>query len=109
MGMQDMTMTFFTSQTTPLYSSAWVPTTYGQYAGTQIFLIVLAVIFRGLIALRWNFSRLVRKNQQDQRGVVDSEQGEKDAHPRGRRWRRLGDGGFGGRWIGGDRCGVGVG
>ncbi|KAI1480037.1 hypothetical protein K445DRAFT_74867 [Daldinia sp. EC12] len=47
-----MAMVFFQSVTTPLYSSAWTPQGQGSYAGTCIFLIVLAVIHRILIALR---------------------------------------------------------
>ncbi|MCJ1452961.1 hypothetical protein MMC28_003306 [Mycoblastus sanguinarius] len=50
--MPSMISTFFTSTTTSLFSSAWTPTSTGQYAGTCIFLIVLATIFRGLFALR---------------------------------------------------------
>ena len=45
-------MTFFTSTVTSLYSAAWTPSSTGQYAGTCIFLILLATIFRGLFALR---------------------------------------------------------
>lgn len=52
MSMADMEMTFFTSFKTPLFASDWTPTTKGHYAGTCIFLIVLAVILRVLIALR---------------------------------------------------------
>jgi len=52
MDMSMMRMTFFTSITTPLYSAMWNPTTTGQYAGTCIFLIILATIFRGLQALK---------------------------------------------------------
>lgn len=58
MGMDQMKMVFFTAHTTPLYSSVWTPRTIGQYAGTCIFLIVLSVIFRGLIAIRCNFQVL---------------------------------------------------
>lgn len=47
-----MQMTFFTSTATSLYSIAWTPSSTGQYAGTCIFLILLATIFRGLFALR---------------------------------------------------------
>ena len=54
MKMGDMTMTFFTSSTTSLYSTSWTPTSTGQYAGTCIFLIVLAAIFRALLAARLN-------------------------------------------------------
>lgn len=43
-------MVFVTSTSTPLYSMSWKPTNTGAYAGTCIFLILLAVIFRGLFA-----------------------------------------------------------
>lgn len=54
MGMDAMAMTFFTSTTTPLFSMAWMPSSAGQYAGTCIFLIALATIFRALLAIRLN-------------------------------------------------------
>ncbi|KAL6702817.1 hypothetical protein ACN47E_000903 [Coniothyrium glycines] len=63
MGMNDMAMTFFTSMTTPLFSMAWTPKSTGQYAGTCIFLIGLAAIFRSLLALRLNLFRLVRTSR----------------------------------------------
>jgi hypothetical protein len=47
-----MSMTFFTSTTTDLYSTMWSPTSTGRYAGTCIFLIILAAIFRGLWAMK---------------------------------------------------------
>ncbi|KAF2720487.1 hypothetical protein K431DRAFT_226488 [Polychaeton citri CBS 116435] len=50
-----MAMVFFTSTTTPLFSWSWVPRGVGQYAGTCIFLIALATIFRGLVAVRLHF------------------------------------------------------
>lgn len=52
MSMSMMSMTFFTSTTTPIYSAAWKPTSTGQYAGTCIFLVILATIFRGLLAAK---------------------------------------------------------
>lgn len=52
MSMADMKMTFFTSFKTPLFADDWTPASKGHYAGTCIFLIVLAVILRVLIALR---------------------------------------------------------
>lgn len=52
MYMSDMAMTFFTSFKTPLYATTWTPSSQGEYAGTCIFLIVLAVILRVLVALR---------------------------------------------------------
>ncbi|RDL41385.1 uncharacterized protein BP5553_01364 [Venustampulla echinocandica] len=59
MGMPGMQMVFFTSTYTPLFSSSWVPTTTGQYVGTCIFLIVLAVIQFGLITLKSNLDATV--------------------------------------------------
>jgi solute carrier family 31 (copper transporter), member 1 len=59
MGMDSMAMTFFYSSSTPLYSMSWTPTSIGQYAGTCIFLIVLATIFRGLLAVRIHFDTLL--------------------------------------------------
>jgi hypothetical protein len=47
-----MEMVFFSSTGTALYSSMWVPKNIGQYAGTCIFLILLATIFRALLALK---------------------------------------------------------
>ncbi|KAF5018433.1 hypothetical protein F66182_9586, partial [Fusarium sp. NRRL 66182] len=47
-----MTMVFQTETRTPLYSNSWTPNSSGAYAGTCIFLAVLAIIARGLVALR---------------------------------------------------------
>lgn len=55
MGMDSMAMVFFTSNQTPLYSWSWSPTTDGQYAGTCIFLIAFAALFRALLAIRVHF------------------------------------------------------
>ncbi|KAI1118400.1 hypothetical protein F5Y14DRAFT_447273 [Nemania sp. NC0429] len=49
---EDMAMVFFQNMVTPLYSLAWTPNSTHAYAGTCIFLIVLAVIHRALMALR---------------------------------------------------------
>ena len=45
-----MMMVFQNSMTTPLYSMSWSPVTQGQYAGTCLFLIALAILFRFVIA-----------------------------------------------------------
>lgn len=45
-----MHMVFTTGTSMPLYSESWTPTSTGSYAGTCIFLIVLAVLFRGMFA-----------------------------------------------------------
>ncbi|KAL9031450.1 MAG: hypothetical protein Q9196_000511 [Gyalolechia fulgens] len=50
MPMSSMVSTFFTSTSTALFSSAWTPGSTGAYAGTCLFLILLAAVFRGLAA-----------------------------------------------------------
>ncbi|KZM18715.1 uncharacterized protein EKO05_0006551 [Ascochyta rabiei] len=47
-----MMMAFFTATNTPLYSEAWTPRNAGQYAGTCIFLIVLAITLRGIFTVK---------------------------------------------------------
>ena len=43
---------FFTATDTPLFSSQWTPSSQGAYAGTCIFLIVLAALLRCILAAR---------------------------------------------------------
>jgi hypothetical protein len=50
--MSTMSMVFSTGTMTPIYSSTWTPTSTGGYAGTCIFLIILATTFRGLLAVK---------------------------------------------------------
>ncbi|KAL7798859.1 Ctr copper transporter family domain-containing protein [Trichoderma afarasin] len=59
MTMDSMATTFFTGTNTALFSSSWIPQTAGQYAGTCIFLIAFATIFRALLAIRVNFPQVV--------------------------------------------------
>ncbi|KAM0737740.1 hypothetical protein ACQRIT_007744 [Beauveria bassiana] len=47
-----MAMVFQTKTATPLFSDGWTPRSSGAYAGTCIFLIVLSVVARLLVALR---------------------------------------------------------
>mgnify|MGYP003644490622 CR=1 FL=1 len=47
-----MSSLFCTVTSTPLYSSTWTPTSISAYAGRCIFLIVLAVLFRFLVAFK---------------------------------------------------------
>lgn len=47
-----MTSDFTNSQTTSLFSSNWVPNSAGAYAGTCIFLIILASVSRCLFVLK---------------------------------------------------------
>ena len=63
-------MTFFNSQTTSLYSSAWTPHSTGQYAGTCIFLIVFAAVFRALLAFRVRCQRKWWRMEQERKYVI---------------------------------------
>lgn len=47
-----MNMAFHTTTTDNLFSESWAPKTIGQYAGACIFLIVLAIIHRFLVAFK---------------------------------------------------------
>ncbi|KAI1779378.1 Ctr copper transporter [Hypoxylon cercidicola] len=46
----EMHMVFQHSTATPLFSDVWTPSSAGAYAGTIIFLIILGIIFRLLLA-----------------------------------------------------------
>ncbi|RAO66896.1 uncharacterized protein BHQ10_002908 [Talaromyces amestolkiae] len=65
-----MAMVFTNSHSTPLFSSAWTPTTSGQYAGTCIFLIILAIIGRCLMAFKAAMERRWLGIALDRRYVV---------------------------------------
>lgn len=58
---------FLNAMDTPLFSAQWTPSTAGGYAGTCIFLICLAALFRGLLAAkavaerRWADRELARR------------------------------------------------
>ncbi|CDM27364.1 Ctr copper transporter [Penicillium roqueforti FM164] len=52
-----MTMVFKNSHDTPLFSNAWTPASSGGFAGTCIFLIILAIIDRCLIAFKVTMER----------------------------------------------------
>jgi hypothetical protein len=47
-----MNMVFMTATNTPLYSNSWTPSSAGAYAGTCIFLIFLAVVFRAILTAK---------------------------------------------------------
>lgn len=64
-----MPMVFYTSTTTPLYSTAWAPKSVGSYAGTCIFLILLAMLFRGLFAGKLILERRWLDKQLDRRYI----------------------------------------
>ncbi|KAI9749732.1 MAG: Oxysterol binding protein [Chaenotheca gracillima] len=65
-----MTMAFYTSTSTPLYSAAWTPRSTGAYAGTCIFLILLATLFRSLFAVRYYLERRWLDKDLNRRYVV---------------------------------------
>ncbi|KAG9528620.1 Ctr copper transporter [Aureobasidium sp. EXF-12298] len=69
-GMGSMSMVFTTAHNTPLYSKAWTPTSTGAYAGTCIFLIVLAVISRLLQAWRHTLEQKFHDKAMKRRYVV---------------------------------------
>jgi len=82
-------MIFTNSHTTPLYSSSWTPNSAGSYAGTCIFLIVLASILRCLIAFKsiveqqWlakarNRRYVVVKGKTTEAGKIDTDPDAKD-------------------------------
>lgn len=52
MSSNGMDMVFTNSHSTPLYSNSWTPSSGGSYAGTCIFLVVLAIILRCLLAVK---------------------------------------------------------
>ena len=57
-----MFMVFQTMMDTPLYAEAWTPSNQAEYAATCIFLVILAMFARALVALktqlelRWHHS-----------------------------------------------------
>lgn len=50
--MSSMTMVFTNAHNTPLYSNSWTPNSSGGYAGTCIFLVILAMLLRLLFAAK---------------------------------------------------------
>ncbi|RMZ86709.1 hypothetical protein DV736_g6064, partial [Chaetothyriales sp. CBS 134916] len=86
MGMDSMAMTFFFSSATPLFSMNWTPNTKGQYAGTCIFLIAFAAIFRALLAIRFNFYPLLTSFDARRNGGLEYEAHTNEKSPQ-RAWR----------------------
>lgn len=77
-----MPMVFTTVHNTPLYSSTWTPTSTGAYAGTCIFLIVLAIISRSLHAWRQMLELRWHDRAVNRRYVAVADDGEQPA-PKG--------------------------
>lgn len=65
-----MMMVFTNAQATPLYSNSWTPQSSGAYAGTCIFLILLAVTLRLLFAAKAVLEQRWRAKARDRRYVV---------------------------------------
>ena len=65
-----MYMVFFASTTTPLYSAMWSPTSVGAYAGTCIFLILLAITLRALFAFSYVVEKRFADRERQRRYVV---------------------------------------
>jgi hypothetical protein len=78
-----MHSTFVLSQSTALYSSAWTPSSTGSYAGTCIFLILLAAIFRGLLAYRHSLEVGWRQKRSIRRPIVVAQEPSGDAEGKG--------------------------
>ncbi|GAB1740802.1 hypothetical protein NU219Hw_g5885t1 [Hortaea werneckii] len=73
-----MAMAFTNSHTTMLFSHAWQPKTSGAYAGTCIFLIVLAIISRLMLAYRHFIEQKWRDQATHRRYVFVAEQSIED-------------------------------
>lgn len=62
-----MSMVFTNDHSTPLFSSAWTPTSSGGYAGTCIFLVVLALVsrmigaYRHILEVKWHNNAVRRR------------------------------------------------
>ncbi|KAK4102115.1 hypothetical protein N658DRAFT_351884 [Parathielavia hyrcaniae] len=65
-----MMAVFQTSMGTSLYSAAWTPSSTGTYAATCIFLVVLAALFRGMLALKARQEHRWLDRELDRRFVV---------------------------------------
>lgn len=70
MSMMSMNMVFYSSTMTPLYGDMWSPTGSGTYAGTCIFLIILAVIFRSLFAVSYFLEKRWMDRERNRRFIV---------------------------------------
>lgn len=80
-----MAMVFKNSHDTPLFSNAWTPSSSGSFAGTCIFLIILAIIDRCLIAFKATMERHWLATHLNRRYVTvvgkSTEAGKIDADP----------------------------
>ena len=70
-----MQMTFFQAQDTSLWTMQFTPSSTGSYAGTCIFLIILAVVFRGLFAAKHYAEHYWRNKASKRRYVTVADKG----------------------------------
>ena len=63
-------MVFFSSTNTPLFSSMWDPSSSGSYAGTCIFLVLLAISLRALGAFSYVLEKRWADRERRRRYVV---------------------------------------
>lgn len=71
-----MNMAFFTATNTPLYAESWTPTSAGAYAGTCIFLIILAIILRAIfVAKAYLDAKALEASMKRRYVVVEGESG----------------------------------
>ncbi|GLA57748.1 hypothetical protein AtubIFM55763_004798 [Aspergillus tubingensis] len=85
-----MSMVFMNAHDTPLFSNQWTPSSSGTYAGTCIFLIVLAIIsrclaaFKALMERRWLDAHVNRRyiavaGKSTEAGRIDADPESKEA------------------------------
>jgi hypothetical protein len=65
-----MSVVFTNAHNIPLYSKAWTPGTEASYAGTCVFLVILALILRSLLALKITLEHKWLARARNQRYVV---------------------------------------
>lgn len=65
-----MMMTFFTGKGTALFSSDWVPSSTGAYAGTCIFIIILAFISRLISITKHSMEKSWQRKTLDARSII---------------------------------------
>ena len=73
-----MSMTFMNSHNSPLFSKAWTPTTSGGYAGTCIFVVVLALLSRMILAYRHVLERKWHAKAVNRRYIIVAGESEAD-------------------------------
>ncbi|RDW72579.1 copper transporter family protein [Aspergillus mulundensis] len=80
-----MAMVFTTTHNTPLFSTQWTPSSTASYAGTCIFLVILSILSRCLVASKTHLEQRWRNTHLKRRYVVvagkPSEAARVESHP----------------------------